>query len=241
MSKVIKTTLVILLVVAVVVIMNLGNGLKSLVETLGPDMTQGQVSLEAAQISLMSGEGSLKGLVIGNPKGFDTEYAFSLGEISFNLATQSLGGDTIVVDSLRVMAPKIIMESGRGGNNLDKIQRNIESYLGSSDSANAPQSSAGKKIIIRDLIISGAVLEYGLLGSSTIELPLPDIHLTNIGEQGQGVSIAEASAEIIAEIANRASRLALKSGAVKDVGGKLEDHIKSRTDNLKGLFKDLRN
>jgi uncharacterized protein involved in outer membrane biogenesis len=244
MGKVVKITLALILVVAVavavVVLMNLGSGLKTLIETLGPEMTQAQVSLREAEISLISGEGSLKDLVIGNPDGFDTEHAFSLGEISFKLDAESLSSDTIVVESLRILAPHIIMESGRGGSNLDRLQQNIQRYLGSSDSAPASDEGASKNIIIRDLLISDAVLEYGLLGSTAVELPLPELQLSNIGEPGQGASIAEASAKIIAEISASATRTALQSGASKDVGSKLEDQIKDRAGELKGLFKGLR-
>lgn len=240
MGKVIKITLVLILVLAALVFMTLGSGLKSLVETLGPEMTQARVSLDDAEVSLMSGDGSFKGLVIGNPEGFDTEYAFSLGEISFKLDAESLGSDTIVVESLRIVAPKIIMEPGAGGSNLDRIQKNIESYLGSDDTVTGSEDEGGKTIIIKDLRISDAVLEYGLLGPDTLKLPLPELHLNNIGEQGQGVSIAEASAKIIAAISSSATKTALKSGAIKEVGRELEDQIKSKTGNLKDLFKGLK-
>lgn len=240
MGKVVKITVALLLVLAVVVVMNLGSGLKTLVETLGPEMTQSQVSLGKAKISLMSGEGSFKDLVIGNPEGFDTQHAFSLGEISFKLDPESLATDTIVVESLRILAPQIIMESDRGGSNLDRIEKNIQAYLGSSNPATETEDGSSKNIVIKDLLISDAVLEYGLLGSTTLELPLPELHLTNIGEEGQGVSIAEASAKVIAEISKSASKEALQSGALKDVSSKLEDQIKDKTGDLKSLFKGLK-
>tara|TARA_B110000046_G_scaffold184501_1_gene223140 strand:+ start:8033 stop:8758 length:726 start_codon:yes stop_codon:yes gene_type:complete len=240
MSKVIKITLAMLLIVAVVMVMNLDSGLKSLIETLGPEMTGGQVSVEDVDVGLLSGEGRFEGLVIGNPDSFDTEYAFSLGEISFQLDIQSLGRDTIVVETLRIFAPQIMMESGRNGSNLDKILENIQRYLGSSNRAPAPAGDASKKIIIRDLVISHAVLNYGLLGSTTVQLPLPELHLTNIGERGQGVSIAEACAKIITEISSSAAHSALRSGVIKDVAVKLEDRLKSKADNVKTLFKGLK-
>ncbi|MEJ6773607.1 MAG: hypothetical protein QNK52_05075, partial [Porticoccaceae bacterium] len=109
--------------------------------------------------------------MIGNPEGFDTQHAFSLGEISFKLDPESVTTDTIVVESLRILAPKIIMESGRGGSNLDRIQENIQAYLGSSAPSSEAEEGVSKNIVIKDLLISDAVLEYGLLGSTTLELP----------------------------------------------------------------------
>lgn len=48
MGKLIKVTLSLVLVIAVIVIMNLGSGIKATVEALGPKITQSDVSLGAA-------------------------------------------------------------------------------------------------------------------------------------------------------------------------------------------------
>ena len=55
----------------------INKGVKSAVETFGPDITQTEVRLEGANISPLNGTGVLKGLFIGNPKGFKSEKAFS--------------------------------------------------------------------------------------------------------------------------------------------------------------------
>ena len=98
MAKLVKIVLALVLVIGVLVLMNLGTGIKTVVETLGPEMTQAQVTLNSAKISLLSRDGRLKGLVIVNPEGFDTENAFSLGEIYFSLDQESLTTDIIVID-----------------------------------------------------------------------------------------------------------------------------------------------
>ncbi|MDC3261871.1 hypothetical protein OAU76_01745 [bacterium] len=83
MGKLVKIllslVLVLVLVVGVIIVLNLGSGLKVAIESLGPEVTQSSVTLDKAEISLISGEGSLRGLIIGNPEGFATERAFSLG------------------------------------------------------------------------------------------------------------------------------------------------------------------
>ena len=196
MAKLIKIILLLVAVLGILLVMNLGSGLKAMVETLGPEITQSEVSLRRAKISLLSGEGSFSGLVIGNPQGFDTQHAFSLGEISFSLDNDSLATDIIIVESLRIVAPEVTMESARGGSNLDRIERNVASFLGSGGQDSA---AVGKKVIIKDLLITDGKLKYALVGDKTVELPLPELHLTNIGEPGQGLSMAEASAKIITD------------------------------------------
>ena len=236
MAKLVKIVLALVLVIGVLVLMNLGTGIKTVVETLGPEMTQAQVTLNSAKISLLSGDGRLKGLVIGNPEGFDTENAFSLGEIYFSLDQESLTTDIIVIETLKIVAPEVTMESGRGGSNLDRLQANITQYLGTDDSV-ASDGQTAKNIIIRDLVITEGQLHYGLLGSKTLDVPLPTIHLAHIGEDGQGVSMAQATAKIVSAISKSATKAALQSGSVEEIGDTLEAQIKDKASGLKALFK----
>jgi len=236
MSRLVKISAALILVLAALLVLNLGSGLKTLVETLGPEMTQSSVTLHSAKISLLSGQGSFKGLHIGNPQGFDTEEAFSLGEIRFKLDQDSLATDIIVLESLTIMAPQVTLERGSGGSNLDRLQQNIAGYLGPADTEDN-SDQATKNIIIRDVLITDGKLRYGLLGSKTLDLPLPEIHLSNLGEEGQGISIAEAGAAIIAAISRSATQVALESGSIKDTGDKLEAQIKDKVSKIKDLFK----
>jgi hypothetical protein len=71
-----------------------------------------------------------------------------------------------------------------------------------------------------------------------LNLPLPEIHLTHIGEEGQGVSMAPASAKIIAAISKGATVEAMQSGSTKEVGNKLETQLKDKASGLKKLFKN---
>lgn len=114
MSKLVKIFIALSLVFVALVVINLGSGLKALVETLGPEMTQSPVTLDSASLSLLSGEGSFVGLRIGNPQGFDTQEAFSLGEIHFTVNQDSLITDIIVLKSLSIVAPEVTLERGAG-------------------------------------------------------------------------------------------------------------------------------
>lgn len=98
----------------------------------------------------------------------------------------------IVAESLSIVVPVITMESARGGSNLDRIAHNIGSFL---STGGRESTEAGENIVIKDLLITDGKLKYALVGDKTLELPLPELHLTNIGESGQGLSMAEASAK----------------------------------------------
>ncbi len=98
----------------------------------------------------------------------------------------------IIAESLSIVVPVMTMESARGGSNLDRIEHNIGSFL---STGGRESTEAGENIVIKDLLITDGKLKYALVGDKTLELQLPELHLTNIGESGQGLSMAEASAK----------------------------------------------
>ena len=241
MNKIGKiTTAIISLVVVlmIVVLTNLDRGIKTAVETIGPDLTGSEVTLSSVDLSLTDAKGSFSGLRVGNPKGFDAADAFKLGLISFAMDAESLASDTIIIDSLRIVAPEIPMERSGGRSNLDQIQANIADYLGA-DSSQESSDTEGKKFIIRDLRITDAVVHYAILGGKGLDLDLPDLHLSDIGasaEGDDGVSGAEAAAQVIGAIVGAAGKAVSQSGAIKDMGKSLEDQVKEKAGALKGLF-----
>jgi hypothetical protein len=236
MGKLVKILLSLVLVVGVIIVLNLGSGLKVAIESLGPEVTQSSVTLDKAEISLISGEGSLRGLIIGNPECFATERAFSLREISFTVDNDSLATDTIVVNSLRIVAPEVTLESGRKGSNLDRLQKNMMDYL-RVPSSSTSNEDATKNIIIKELLITKGKMRYSFLGAKTVDLALSEIRLRDIGAREQGLSMAEAGTRIIGAMTSSASQAAVESTSVKDIGKNLEDQIKDKASGLKSLFK----
>ena len=230
MKKIGKIVSIIILVIIALVIFvatNLDRGIKTAVETIG-----------SVDLSLTTAKGSFSGLRVANPEGFSAENAFTLGEISFAMNAESLATDTIIIDSLRIVAPEITMERADGRSNLDRIQANIASYLGA-DSDSDSQEESGKKFIIRDLRITDGKVSYAIFGGKGLDLALPDLQLTDIGQSagdGNGVSAAEAAGEIINAIVGAAGKAVSQSGAVKDLGRSLEDQVKEKAGALKGLF-----
>jgi uncharacterized protein involved in outer membrane biogenesis len=234
-GKIISVIILVIIALVIFAITNLDRGIKTAVETIGPEMTQSSVTLSAVDLSLTTAKGSFSGLRVANPEGFSADNAFTLGEISFAMNAESLATDTIIVESLRIVAPEITMERADGRSNLDRIQSNIASYLGA-DSDSGGEGESGKKFIIRDLRISDGKVSYAILGGKGLDLALPDIHLTGIGQSADGVSAAEAAGEIINAIVGAAGKAVSQSGAVKDLGRSLEDQVKEKAGALKGLF-----
>ena len=231
-----------LLVLVVVILVGVGiyfldSGIKTAVETFGPQYTRTDVSLGSAKLSPWSGEGSLSNLVVANPDGFKTPNAFSLGEIAIALDTESLTADPIVVTSLRILAPEITYEQGKSSTNLEQLQKNVEQSVGATTAASdtsTDDSGAGTKLIIKELLISGGKIHYSnpLLGGKTVDVALPEIKLSGIGEKSNGATGAEVAEQILAVINKNAMSAVVDAGALKEVGQQVQQRLKDEKDKL---------
>ena len=204
---------VLILVALVVVFMNLDRIVKQGVETVGPKVTKTEVRLAGVSLSPFSGNGKLKGLFIGNPQGFKTPSAIEVGALEVQVNLASLKSDKIVVDKVVIQAPVITFEGTLSGSNLKKIMENVDSVAGSSE-----DTGTTKTIQIKDLTITGGKIHFSFtgLGGRTVSAPLPDLHLTNIGTDDKGATVAQATKQILGAVVSNVDKIAVKM--IQEVG-----------------------
>ena len=129
MKKLIIRLLIALVVVVILAVLAMGlfldEAIKRGVETFGPKLTKVDIKLQSVNLSLLSGAGTIKGLVVGNPEGYKTPSAISVGEATLALKPGSLLSDKIVIKTIKVQAPEITFETDLKHNNLntDSIER----------------------------------------------------------------------------------------------------------------------
>ena len=167
------------------------------VEKYGSQALDAEVTLKKTQISLKSGKGTLTGLKVGNPKGFETESAFELGEIRLTIDATTITKGTVVIKEILIVAPKVTYEIGSDGSNLDALQRNATGNAGggsttSGDSAPASGGTkkSGKKLIIESLIIRDGIVNVSAVGlkGKTMTVDLPTVRMANIGKSEGGAT-----------------------------------------------------
>jgi uncharacterized protein involved in outer membrane biogenesis len=234
----------VVVVALVVVFFSLNSIVKKGVETVGPQLTKVEVRLGAVNLSPFSGSGQLTKLFVGNPEGFKAPSAMQLGDIKVGVKVGSVLSDTIIVDEINIQAPEITLEGTLSGNNLSKILDNLNSA-----SANDPKPKAdapagqkkAKKFIVKDLVINGARVNVDVSGfgqSLKTGVPIPQIHLTNIGTAEGGVSAAELSKQILQPILIGATKAATEAfaGLAKDLKGLGTNELNKAAS---GLFNSL--
>lgn len=231
---------VVLLVAGVIVLtLSLDSLVKKGVETVGPKITLTDMKLDGASISLLSGSGSLKGFLLGNPEGYKTPSAIQFGEASLGVQPMSVLSDKIHVTHVRVIAPEITFEGALGSkNNLNKIMENVEATTGGGQPADKgaekPKSEpapggASKKLQVDDILISGAKVNVTLtaLGGRKLSLIIPDIHLTNLGSGPEGITAGELTKLVMKNINTETYKAVEK--AVADFGKQTLDAVKDVT------------
>jgi uncharacterized protein involved in outer membrane biogenesis len=232
LKKVFWGTVIVLMVLVIVAIILagtfLGDIVKRGVETVGPKITKVSVKLDEVHLSLWTGAAEVKGLVIGNPDGYQTPQAISAGLIAVGVNPLSVLSDKIVVRSLHLESPEITFEGGLGGNNLSKIMDNVNgaaknaAQTGGPVSTQAnPQAKPGKKFEVDDLLITGAKVHVVLTdrGGKEMTLSLPTIHLTELGQNADGITAPELTRSVLDAIVTATvkavSEAAINKGADK--------------------------
>jgi len=215
----------------------LGNIVKSGIEKVGPVVTKVPVKLDRANISVFSGNGELKGFVLGNPEGFKSPEAMKVGTMSLAISPMSIFGDKVVIQSIKVLEPELTLEAGLTGSNLGKLLDNMggDKPAGEKPAGEIPPTDtkpasrdkgAQKKLQVDEILITGTKVHAtaALAGSYTVTVP--EIKITNLGQGPEGITAAELSRRVMSVVLEAATKAAA-DGAMKGKG------VEGGTDALK--------
>ena len=245
--RLVLVVVVLVVLVVVVVGLNLNSAIKKGVETIGPKITKVDVKLEAVNLSLFSGSGSLKGLVVGNPPGYKTPYAISVGNASVSVSPGSVFSDKVVVKSIRIAAPEINYEGDVLTDNLRTILKNMSGDSSGAAATNAVPKDAGKpgkRLQVDEFIISGAKVNVNVnvngLAKVSEPVVIPDIKLPPLGQGPEGITSEELSQKALAAISDYVLKYAVNKAA--DVGKEAvkkaaSEELNKATEGLGNLLK----
>jgi uncharacterized protein involved in outer membrane biogenesis len=223
---------VVVLVVAVVIGIGLmlDKAIVKGVETVGPMVTKTSVKLDSASLSILSGGGKLNGLVVGNPEGYKTPSAISVGKASLAVKPGSVLSDKIIVRSVVVEAPEITFETDLRANNLSKILANVKSTTGgdkeSKPTGDKQPAGPGKKLQVDEFILTGGKVHVSLtvMGGKSVTVPLPEIRLKDLGTGPEGITPAELTSLVLKAVLENAEKVA--STAASDLAKNVMDMTK---------------
>ena len=233
--------LVLIVMITVVAGLYVGPIVKIGMETVGPKIVQVPITVDAVNVSVLTGSFEVKGLIVGNPKGYKLPDAIKVGTIAVNVDPFSFSSNKIIVHSVKVESPEITFEGGLKANNLSKIMENIN--------AQVPKGAGGPsaKIEVDDFLITGARVHVSLTGffSKQMTLPLPTIHLTDLGKNSGGLTPLELTRAVLNAIISGIVKAL--TGAVTAIGHGVENlgkgagnsvgqGVSKLTNSIGGLF-----
>jgi hypothetical protein len=253
----IGAVVVLLIVVALAVLsFYLDSMIKAGVEAVGPKITGTTMTLGSVSLSPLSGQARLKGLVVGNPQGFHAANSFKLTDAKVSVDLKTALSNKLVIEEILIDGPEITYEGSSSGSNISKIQENVAAFgkkagaQGDAEPKAEKKEPGQKKVQINHFIVKNARLNAStsMLKGKTVTLPMPDIHLKDIGKDSGGVTPETAASEVFAAI-NRsvlqsvsgAGKLLEKGAeavgeAAKSVGSEAGKAGSKAVEGVKGLF-----
>jgi len=249
------------LVVIVVLIfwgiwMFLGTIIRTGVQQVGSAVTKCDIKVEDVSVSLLRGKVSIRNLVVGNPEGFKTANAFSLGLVHVSMKPLSVFSDRIIIDEILVEAPELTYELAltKLTSNLGQMQKNVEEALVSetapeqkdekaakeAQEEKATEKKPGKKVQINHVRVADGKIRLSatIAQGAALPIPLPTIDLKDIGKE-RDVSGIEAAATVLKETLT--SAVSVGSDAAKSLGGGVKEALKSGGSGVAGAVKGVKN
>jgi hypothetical protein len=245
--------LVLVVVAAIVVGLSLGKIVKTGVNTVGPKITQTPLTVDTVDLSLLTGSARVKNLIVGSPEGYKATNVISVSLAAVTVSPMSVLSDKIVVKSIRVESPEITFEGSLSGNNLSKLMDNVNGVAKKggpepTDKTATATSKRGKTIEVDDFLITGAKIHGTLIlfGGKEVtlpSLPLPDIHLTDLGRGPEGITATDLTRQVLSEVVSGTLK-AVENAAVnlgKDAGKVVGEGVNKITTGIGGLLKKATN
>ena len=200
MKKVVGTVVIIIVVALVAVLVTayftMGKIVRTGIEVIGPDATGVTVNVENVDVSLLGGSVGIDRFVMGNPPGFSADKSFSVNTFDVAVDISSVLSDVVVVKNILIDGAHITWE-GFTGDNHKKIMQNIDAYAARFEKEGAPQETKeegapAKKVIINDFVLRNSALDFVVADKKIATIPVPDLHLTDIGKKTGGETVGEA-------------------------------------------------
>jgi hypothetical protein len=209
----------------------LDGAVASAIERHGSALTGTSVDVAGVDLALSAGRADLAGVTVGNPRGYDTDYAVRIGSAAVELDIGSLAGAVPVIEELVLDGALINAEQRAAASNLTDIQQHA-----TGSSSEAPAGEPGRIVVERFRVRNARVLLTSEHLSTPEELPLRDVVVENIGSATGGVTYSEAAEAMLLPIlaaARSAAAERLRVAAVDAVSEAAREELDEETQQLR--------
>jgi hypothetical protein len=176
-------------------------------------------ALDGITLKPLRGEGSLEGLKISNPKGFETPFFMNLSNGSAALDMGSLFKDTVVMKTIDLDGLEAHLEKTSQGSNYGVIIDNMKK-----GEEAAKTEEPGKKFLVQTVVVRNIRVHAEIALGQTVHLNIDEVRLEEVGsDTGSGVIMSQLMGTIVkavlAAIVEQGAELI--PGIAKDLGSGL--------------------
>jgi hypothetical protein len=201
------------------------------IERHGSALTGTSVDVDGVDLALSAGRVDLAGLTVGNPRGYDTDYAVRIGSAAVELDIGSLAGAVPVIQELVLDGALINAEQRAAASNLTDIQQHA-----TAPSDQPPADDPGRIVVERFRVRNARVLLTSEHLGEPEELPLRDVVVENIGSATGGATYSEAAEAMLLPIlaaARSAAAERLRVAAVDAVSDAAREELGDEAQRLR--------
>jgi hypothetical protein len=172
------------LVVYLVLIFFVGSLVTTAVNKYGPQLVGTNVHLTEAHISPLSGQGSLDGMIVANPKGWSANNAFSLKSIHVAVEPSTIFSDHVVIKEIKIDSPEILYETRVLTSNIGDIVKGLQHDQAKGTTDAKTKSGTTIKFEVDHLLVQGGTIKLSIAGAGVVPLTMPTIELHDLGKDG---------------------------------------------------------
>lgn len=175
------------------------------ITVVGSVATGEKVTLDEFSVNIFTGRGAISGLTVPNSGVGSSPTSFVVDKAEVKIVPWSLLWGRLHIRSIDITNPVIDLETSATSSNLAIILAAAAAYAVTAD-----KSDDDKKLRVDSLTITGAKLTGKIYPLSTkISLTLPDIKMSNMGSNGDGMTQADFVQAVLTEVVNQATTSAL--------------------------------
>ena len=208
---------------------------KSGIEVVGSSVLGTAVTVDSVSLSPLSGQGSISGLRVANPEGFESQYAFELDSVLVSINVNTVFTDAAEIESIIIMQPIITYETKITSDNIRTLLNNLDEGNAASSDPESAEDSA-QQMIIREFRMVGSQLNFV---SSVVSAPitLADIEIRDIGTESGTASAAAAVRVVLQELV--ASILSADLPGLDELRESIEGRIQDGVQQVEEVVEDL--
>jgi hypothetical protein len=237
----------------------LGSAVKGVACSAVPQITGTKFAVAGLSVNLYSGAVRVNGVELWNPANYDDKHAVTLDTLSVDVDMDSLNSDLIVIKDITIDGVYATYVKADGKYNFDVIAANAEQATASAPQADEPaaagepspaESKREVKVVIDRLTIRNVKVK-----SPFLTIPVPDVVLTDLGRESNGVTLMEVVNKVCATVLNGImaagggleslgkGALGIGGEGLKNAGSSLKEagkSLKGANDALKGVGEELK-